>query len=632
LNLAVTISVVAATVELFIAGVTLAFARAPGWAHLRVFSLVALSAALFSISNVAFELPNVPHDLAVRASQLGYGVSALHCICWLVYSRAQVQAPLTRLDWALIAALGSVMLAACFPSLLLSAQSPAELQDRLGTYYYVSTPTWAGNIASAVCALSLLVPFARYFRYARQKVVGAATHLASFAVFLLLSVNEILNAARVIQTVLLGDVGFLVAVGGIAAELGTRSARTARQLEELSQRLGREVEERTRALAQTNEALVHAERLAALGQLAAGVGHEINNPLTYVVGNLHFIRDELSRSGGSADVLRATEEALDGADRIRRVVSDLKVFARDEEVHSTGAFDVHEVLRSALKLVAHDVRHRAIVREEFEPVAAAAGDPSRLAQVFVNILLNAAHSFPEETAGSPDAVIVVRTFQRERSEVCIEVEDRGAGIPAEVQARLFEPFFTTKAPGAGTGLGLFISRGIVTSVGGRIEVDSEIGRGTLVRVILPARERSSRHPRSALMSVVLPVDSPQAKVLVIDDDLLVARSLARSLREHAVEVMSDGRAALDRLLNGPAFDVVICDLMMPGVTGMDIRETLAQRAPEYLERLVFISGGAVTERARQLLAQPGVRWLSKPVDTARLERVLRAVLAKRERA
>jgi CheY-like chemotaxis protein len=134
------------------------------------------------------------------------------------------------------------------------------------------------------------------------------------------------------------------------------------------------------------------------------------------------------------------------------------------------------------------------------------------------------------------------------------------------------------------------------------------------------------------MSVVLPVDSPQAKVLVIDDDLLVARSLARSLREHAVEVMSDGRAALDRLLSGPAFDVVICDLMMPGVTGMDIRETLAQRAPEYLERLVFISGGAVTERARQLLAQPGVRWLSKPVDTARLERVLRAVLAKRERA
>jgi PAS domain S-box-containing protein len=240
--------------------------------------------------------------------------------------------------------------------------------------------------------------------------------------------------------------------------------------------------------------IILGERLASVGTLAAGVAHEINNPLAYVSMNLELILEEVRSIGGASpsgrmrELEELTREARHGAERVRKIVSGLKAFSRADS-ERRAIHDVHQVIDLALNMSFNEIRHRArLVKDYGEPPPVEA-DESRLGQVFVNLLVNAAQAIPEGQADRNEIRIVTRA---EDERALIEVHDSGTGIPADVLGRIFDPFFTTKPVGVGTGLGLSISHSIVTALGGEITVHSELGKGTTFRVALPGCARAAK--------------------------------------------------------------------------------------------------------------------------------------------
>jgi signal transduction histidine kinase len=239
-------------------------------------------------------------------------------------------------------------------------------------------------------------------------------------------------------------------------------------------------------------ALAESERLAALGTLAAGVAHEINNPLSYVLSNIAYAARVVSGDAPAerekTELRKALAEAEEGCVRIRTIVRDLQLFARptDEE---TRPVDVRRVLDSSVALAAHELRQRARVVKEYGEVPLVDANEGRLGQVFINLLVNAAQAIPEGEAEKNEIRLSVRS---DGPWVVIEVRDTGSGIPPEIRARIFEPFFTTKPVGVGTGLGLSIAHRLVVAAHGEIDVDSERGKGTTFRVRLPASRELDR--------------------------------------------------------------------------------------------------------------------------------------------
>jgi len=251
----------------------------------------------------------------------------------------------------------------------------------------------------------------------------------------------------------------------------------------------RAAEAQRRSERQAEEAL----RLATVGTLAAGIAHELNNPLAAMLVNLDFAKEELAlrraspeeAEGAIARVAPAIAETLEAAQRARDIVRDLRIFSRADDGQEAGLADVGRAMQSALALARHELRKRAQVTVDLQPVPPVRGSERKLGQVFVNLLVNAAQALPVGEAGAHAIRVSVR---HEGAEVVAEVQDTGAGMPPEVLAHVFEPFFTTKAPGDGTGLGLSICHGIVTGFGGRIEVESRPGEGSRFRVRLPIQE------------------------------------------------------------------------------------------------------------------------------------------------
>ncbi len=226
------------------------------------------------------------------------------------------------------------------------------------------------------------------------------------------------------------------------------------------------------------EQLMLTDRLASVGMLAAGVAHEINNPLSYLMGALDWLAEQVV----SAEVAKAIEEARDGAQRVRQVVRDLRLIsgAREER---RARVELPPIVEASARLAAKEVESRARLVLDFGAAPAVMADESRLGQVVLNLLVNSAHAIPEGRAGDHEVRVVVGTHASGRAS--IEVRDTGSGISPEVAARIFEPFFTTKARGVGTGLGLAICREIVVGLGGEITAEPRPGGGTIMRILLP---------------------------------------------------------------------------------------------------------------------------------------------------
>jgi PAS domain S-box-containing protein len=376
---------------------------------------------------------------------------------------------------------------------------------------------------------------------------------------------------------------------------------------------GRDVRERDRL----RENLQRAERLASVGSLAAGVAHEINNPLAYLSANLELIAEGLGKPlepEAQAALRELVHGSIDGASRVRRIVGDLRTFAREPDATS-GVCDVHPVLDTAIGIADNQVRHRAKLVRAFGPGARVRAEQGRLTQVFVNLLVNAAQAIPEDWLG--DHAVTVTTTNPLPGWISISVSDSGMGIRPDLVDRIFEPFFTTKAQGEGTGLGLSVTHGIVTQLGGRIEVSSTVGVGTTFRVLLPTLDpdvdvETTRPPAAAKIEA-----TQRLRVLVVDDEPLIGESVRRALREHDVTVAQSGAEAIVACGRGD-FDLILCDLMMPGVSGMDVFETVSGRHPSLARRFVFMTGGAFTPKARAFLESREIPPLNKPFSLGEL--------------
>ncbi|MDY7232185.1 two-component regulator propeller domain-containing protein [Hyalangium rubrum] len=408
--------------------------------------------------------------------------------------------------------------------------------------------------------------------------------------------------------------------------------RVAQRTAELAT-VNADLQARLQELQATRERLVHAEKMAAVGTLAAGVGHEINNPLAFIISNLHYATTEVRKEGERGgvrtpwqDVAKALEEALEGADRVRRIVQDLKTFSRVQP-EQPQRVELHTVLDLALAISEAETRHRARVVRDYGAPPAVFGDETRLGQVFLNLLVNAAQAIPEGHADTNE--IRVTTRADARGQAVVVVSDTGSGISPEVLPRIFEPFFTTKPVGVGTGLGLSICHSYVEAMGGAVHVRSELGRGTTFEVVLPAAVEEAVAP-PVPSGVPVSAAVPRGRLLIIDDEPLLTAALARTLApEHEVETFTRAGLALERLRGGERYALILCDLMMPEMTGMELHETLARELPSQAERMVFLTGGAFTETARTFLERSRMPCLEKPFEPDHLRARVRELLSGR---
>jgi PAS domain S-box-containing protein len=401
----------------------------------------------------------------------------------------------------------------------------------------------------------------------------------------------------------------------IAIEMWGRRVRVA---------FGRDLTERTDA----QERLARAHRLAAIGTLAAGVAHELNNPLTFVLSNVELVANALRRLRGAPadadgwdEALHALDDALEGAERMRVIVRDLRTMARSDET-SAAPVDVRKLLEYAAHLAWNDVRARARLTWDIGDVPPVRGSETRLGQVFVNLIVNAAHAIPE---GNRDAHAIRLSARRQPDgKVAISVSDTGAGIPPEHVSRIFDPFFTTKPVGLGTGLGLWVCHNIVSAFGGTLDVSSEVGQGTTFRVVLSAAEpadasraRRAQDGRDG---------RARRRLLVVDDEPLVAATVRRQLAsDFVVDAASGSADALARIASD-RYDAIVCDVVMEGPDGLQFLDALRRKAPALARRVLFVTGGASTGTA-DLLAASGVPWITKPFDGRQLRQALRELLA-----
>ncbi|MGO8969168.1 MAG: PAS domain S-box protein [Myxococcaceae bacterium] len=373
--------------------------------------------------------------------------------------------------------------------------------------------------------------------------------------------------------------------------------------------------------------LMVASRMASVGTLAAGMAHEINNPLAFINANLVWLRDALEAQraalGDSSfqELDTVVSEARTGIERIGNIVRDLKAFSRVETDEAAAPVDVRKVLSFAAKMADKELRQRARVVSELEDVPAVLGSEGRLGQVFLNLLLNAAQAIPDGAATSNE--IRIRCLHRDRT-VVVEVSDTGRGIPEELQARIFDPFFTTKPVGEGTGLGLAVCHGIVRGLGGEISVRSEVGRGSTFSVLLPTQVSAGA---SSGRSGQAEASRLGVRVLVVDDEPFICSAIQRLLRrDYRVTAVTSAREALELVRAGQRFEVILSDLMMPEMSGEDLVSTLRQVAPDQAARVVIMTGGAFTPRSEEFLRSVRLPHLSKPLTLETLRGAIRNAL------
>jgi two-component system cell cycle sensor histidine kinase/response regulator CckA len=391
--------------------------------------------------------------------------------------------------------------------------------------------------------------------------------------------------------------------------------------------------------------LAEAERLASLGTLAAGAAHEIANPLSFTVANLGTMDEQLGRmsqlleritpGAGAPDesTLKELRTTLDdvrdlladgrvGAERVSRVVRNLQsLVRRQEEPHRP--VELGKVIESAITLAWNQIRHRARLVRQLGELPLMEGSEYRLGQLFVNLLLNAAQAIHEGSAQTNEIRVSVRSDDRG---IVAEVQDSGEGMAQETRARLFEPFFTTKPGGVGTGLGLSICQSVVLEHAGTIEVESEPGKGSLFRVILPVRPPAAAADLAEQSQG--PVATRRGHVLIVDDEPQLAWAMKRLLDlEHEVVAVTHGREALDRMAAGERFDVIVCDLTMPYMNGEELfREVERRFGPGMAARMLFVTGGTLSEKTRLFFEQVRNPRLYKPFEPDDLRAQVRKLM------
>jgi signal transduction histidine kinase len=388
------------------------------------------------------------------------------------------------------------------------------------------------------------------------------------------------------------------------------------------------------------------QQLTTIGQVSSSVVHEVNNPISYVLASEQHLRDrlrdvrtlcemidrggaiaeikaELNRAGGPGladDLGQAADDIRDGALRVRDIMRDLRSLARNRESRPV-VFELAAAVRSATRVVAAELRHKANIITDLTDGIMMSGSPGRVSQVLVNLLVNASEAF-----GPTGPHVVEIVSRRDGDRATITVRDDGPGIPEDHLPRVFEPFFTTKASKS-SGLGLTISRDIVRDQGGEIRLDTDPGRGTTVTLILPCL------PDTAAPAIAAPVEAPGAKdrlrILFVDDERTILRGYTRRFsRQHDVVAAASGDEALRVLGERADFDLVVCDLSMPDTNGMDVYAWVRANAPALAERFVFATGGATQRDLEEFLQSVPNEVLEKPFELSAIQALIEKARAR----
>lgn len=359
---------------------------------------------------------------------------------------------------------------------------------------------------------------------------------------------------------------------------------------------------------QMQSKLLQTEKMAAVGQLASGIAHELSNPLTSIMGYAQLLLGEKPRRGHGEEA----KMIFDEAERARRIVKNLLSFARPAKTERTRA-DINEIIERAIALREYELKLRNIeVKRELQSgLPPTMADPNQLQQVVLNLIVNAEQAIAENQSRG---IIVVRSRQTSTQRIVIEVCDSGPGIPAEISSRIFDLFFTTKAPGVGTGLGLAIVRSIVERHNGEVSFENLSSGGAKFTVQLPLLAVPASQTalvKEDMLSIA--VKHRGARILVVEDEPTVARLIEDVLREegHEVESVLDSREGLRRL-SETAYDLVICDLRMPHLDGPALYDALVRAGSTARHRILFVTGDTLGPHTVEFLQARQLQFLAKP--------------------
>ena len=428
--------------------------------------------------------------------------------------------------------------------------------------------------------------------------------------------------------------------GRLSAEIETRVRERTGELKQENARLLAErsqIESSLVRVSETQEQLVQVEKMASIGLLTAGIAHEINNPLAFLLPNFEIIEDwlECARQGKTSarvptleELGKLVAECRGGLDRIARLVRQLRVFAHPGR-QNLGPVDVDALVRSVVGLVERELSGRAEVTVYSSQDCIARGNEDHLRQVLLNLLINSSQSISAQSGGRIEVVV-----DQKDGEITIRVIDNGCGIAPENLRRVFDPFFTTKAVGYGTGLGLSISRDLVKKMDGSITLESQLGRGTVVSVTVRKwREEPNQEAveplRTPTPELIAPNVGRRLSIIIIEDETALLAPLRRMLAGyHDIITFSDPRDGMRCLIEREPPDVIICDINMPGVGGVELYREVTRVRPFLARRFMFLTGG-VSEEATALIGDER-RILEKPVHREDLIAAIEAIAAAKD--
>ena len=614
MNLPAAISLAAAVVGLVIAGLTFGLGSAPRWKRYRLLSPIALLAAAYSGLDVISTLELEP-ALVVRLGSLQSTLGAFHVVLWLIYGDRQLQRTPTRWQKRVRLAVALVGVGWMVPGLLLDGATARFSFDALGVSYQYPTPNAFGIVVFALEVTCVTVVFVRFLLAARAGDEGSHAHVAAIGIELVAAIHDTAVSVGLIRGPFVLPLSFIGGVGAIGVILTRAFVADARQLDAMTHQLEQLVDERTKELVAAEGALVRAEKLAALGQLSAGVAHEINNPAAAVAGNLEYLREELENGRFGDETFACLDDSLQAIDRIARIVRQLLDIGRAAATApESDATNVGRVVEQALGSARAALPETAAVSTEIDADLFVRSDEASLVQILVNLITNAGQAVTGVAGGR----VAVRAVES-GDDVIITVTDNGVGMSEETKRRLFEPFYTTKPFGKGTGLGLSLSLGIVRSLGGELLVDARPGETTM-RVRLP------------VASIPSPVSSGRLRardrgrtLLLVEDDHRVRRALERTLSSRFdVTVASGVDEAIGRVEEQP-FDLILSDWKMPHGGGRRLYDRIAAHRPELLPRIVIMTGGVLSSSERTFLERRHVKVLPKPLAADALEAAVNEV-------
>jgi len=625
-NLMFLLAVVSLTLQVGMTAALLILGQAPRWRRVRWFGAVAGTAACYSAVNTiaALRTPGAPD--VTWSLRLNLFIGTLHGASWMLFTYAGREGGWSSVPpWVKRVLVVAVLVVGAGSLSGLVAAPQRELLEvpSLGITYERPVLSPLGNALGGVPFLLFLVSMIGVWQDRRRGVQGTTPVLVGFVLFLVATVEELLVAAGVVQFIYLSDVGYVCVVVPVTLQIFSRFRDDAKQLDQLTDQLADEVQRRTDERDRAREQVVEEQRLAALGRLAAGVGHEINNPLQYLRFSLEELR-EVAERADDADARSMIDRSFEGVDRIRQVVEDLRTYVRPRS-EAMAAIDVRDAVRAAIRVSRPQARQGLSVITELHDVPKVLGHEGRLVQAVLNPLVNALQSTPA-SVNTQSLPLVVRTGTTSWGWARVEIIDKGPGFAPDVMSQLGEPYVTTRSEQGGTGLGLFVSRGIIEAHGGTMHFENRADGGALVRIELPPARTAgvvSPTPPSG-HALTPPLSGPPLRVMLVEDDIDAMRALLRGLQAEQLIAtgFTKGQEAIAWLEHNTV-DVVVTDLMMPGMSGWEFAAELAQRNPPLRDRLVVLTGGASTPEAQTFLHDETLLVLNKPIGRAALSAAIR---------